>query len=56
MPDIKENIKWELIKMIEVELHNLDIRKLYISYKDEFYHIACEETFLNKLRDFVNSI
>lgn len=54
--EIKENIKWELIKMIEVELHNLDMRKLYISSKDEFYHIACEETFLNKLRDFVNSI
>lgn len=54
--EIKENIKAELLKRIDVELVNLDMRKLYISSKDELYHITCEETFLNKLRDFVKSI
>lgn len=54
--EIKENIKWELLKMIEVELSNIEMRKLYVICRDELYHIACEKTFLDKLKDFVKSI
>ena len=54
--EIKENIKAELLKMIEVELEHIEARELYVFCRDELYHIACERIFLNKLKDFVNSI
>ena len=56
MPDIKENIREELLKKIEEEFENLNMRRLYASSKDELYQLICEENFLSKLKKFAESI
>lgn len=56
MPDIKGNIKEELLKLIEDEFNKLEMRRLYIMSKDETYQLLCEENFLNKLKKFAESI
>ena len=56
MPDIKENIKLELLKMIEREKYCIFCRKLTASSSEENYQIQAEEHFIEKLERFVESI
>lgn len=56
MPDIKENIKLELLKMIEDERTNIYYRRVNASYLEENYQIQAEEKFIEKLERFVKSI
>ena len=56
MPDIKENIKQELLKMIEEERNNIYYRRVNASYLEENYQIQAEENFINRLERFVKSI
>ena len=52
---IKDNIKEELISIINIESHYLKGRKLCAD-GDELYQIRCEENFIEKLRKFAESI
>ena len=56
MPDIKENIKLELLKMIEDEKKLIHYRRVNTSYSEENYQIQAEENFIEKLERFVKSI
>ena len=56
MPTIKENIKLELLKMIEDEKSNIYYRKLNATYLEENYQIQAEENFIEKLERFAKSI
>lgn len=56
MPSIKDNIKEELLKMIEEEKYNIYTRKVISESQEEFYHIKAEENFIKKLERFVKSI
>ena len=56
MPDIKENIKQELLKMIEEERNNIYYRRVNANYLEENYQIQAEENFINRLERFVKSI
>ena len=56
MPDIKENIKLELLKMIAQERENIYYRRVNTNYLEENYQIQAEENFINRLERFVKSI
>ena len=56
MPDIKENIKIELLKMIEEDRKNLYYRRVNANYLEENYQIQAEENFIERLERFVKSI
>ena len=56
MASIKENIKQELLKMIEEEKKAIYYRRVYASYSEENYQIQAEENFIEKLERFVKSI
>ena len=56
MPDIKENIKLELLKMIEEERKNIYYRRVNANYLEENYQIQAEENFIERLERFVKSI
>ena len=56
MPDIKENIKQELLKMIEEEKKLIYYRRVNTSYSEENYQIQAEENFIEELERFVKSI
>lgn len=56
MPDIKENIKQELLKMIEDERTNVYHRRIISESLAEGYQITAEENFLDRLERFANSI
>lgn len=56
MPDIKENIKLELLKMIEDEKKLIYYRKETAFLYEENYQIQAEENFIEKLERFVKSI
>lgn len=56
MPDIKENIKLELLKMIEEEKRLIYYRRVNASYLEENYQIQAEENFIEKLERFAKSI
>lgn len=57
MPDIKENIKEELLKMIKQE-KNLaeDRRSMDVVCCEDKYDVECELRFLEKLIKFAESI
>lgn len=56
MPDIKENIKQELLKMIEEERNNIYYRRVNASYLEENYQIQAEENFIDRIERFAKSI
>ena len=56
MPDIKENIKQELLKMIEEERNNIYYRRVNANHLEENYQIQAEENFINRLERFAKSI
>ena len=56
MPDIKENIKQELLKMIEDEKMLIYYRRVNVTYLEENYQIRAEESFIKRLERFVKSI
>ena len=56
MPDIKENIKLELLKMIEDEKRLIYYRRVNANYLEENYQIQAEENFIERLERFVKSI
>ena len=59
MPSIKENIKNELLSLIETEKSNIEKRWNVlgsIADSGEFYQIQCEENFIKKLERFAKSI
>ena len=56
MPDIKENIKLELLKMIEEEKSNIYHRRLNATYLEENYQIQAEKNFIERLERFAKSI
>ena len=56
MPDIKENIKLELLKMIEEEKRLIYYRRVNATYLEENYQIQAEENFIEKLERFAKSI
>ena len=56
MPDIKENIKQELLKMIEQEKSALYYRRITADMCEEHYQITAEENFIKRLERFVKSI
>ena len=56
MPDIKENIKQELLKMIEQEKTAIYYRRVTADMLEEHYQISAEENFIKRLERFVNSL
>ena len=56
MPDIKENITLELLKMIEDEKRLIYYRRVNATYLEENYQIRAEESFIERLERFANSI
>ena len=56
MPDIKENIKQELLKMIDEERKNIYYRRITADSLGEGYQITAEENFIERLERFVKSI
>ena len=56
MPDIKENIKQELLKMIEEEKKAIYYHRIISDSLEEGYQITSEENFIKKLERFVKSI
>lgn len=56
MPDIKENIKQELLKMIEEEKKAIYYRRIISDSLEEGYQITSEENFIEKLERFAKSI
>ena len=56
MPSIKENIKQELLKMIEEEKKAIYYRKIISDTLEEGFQITSEENFIEKLERFVKSI
>ena len=56
MPDIKENIKQELLKMIEEEKKAIYYRRVISESLEEGYQISSEENFIKRLERFVKSI
>ena len=56
MPDIKENIKQELLKMIEEEKKAIYYRRIISESLQEGYQISSEENFIKRLERFVKSI
>lgn len=56
MPDIKENIKLELLTMIEEERKNIYYRRVNASYLEENYQIQAEENFIDRIERFAKSI
>ena len=56
MPDIKENIKQELLKMIEDEKRLIYYRRVNANYLEENYQIRAEENFIERLERFAKSI
>ena len=56
MPDIKENIKQEILKMIENERKAIYYRRITADSLEEGYQITSEENFINRLERFVKSI
>ena len=53
---IIENIKAELLKMINIEKGNIVERRRAVMVSEEYYQIIGEENFLNRLEEFVESI
>ena len=56
MPDIKENIKQELLKMIEEEKKAIYYCRIISESLEESYQITSEENFIKRLERFVKSI
>ena len=56
MPDIKENIKQELLRMIEEERKAIYYRRITADSLEEGYQITAEENFIERLERFVKSI
>ena len=56
MAAIKDNIKLELLKMIEEERKNIYYRRVNANYLEENYQIQAEENFIEKLERFAKSI
>ena len=56
MPDIKENIKQELLKMIEEEKKAIYYRRVISESLEESHQITSEENFIKRLERFVKSI
>ena len=56
MPTIKENIKQQLLILIEQERNLIYYRRLNANYLEEHYQIRAEENFIDKLERFVKSI
>lgn len=56
MPDIKENIKQELLNLIYQEEEVLMQRQALCDTPQEAYQCTCERNFLNKLKKFGESI
>ena len=56
MADIKENIKQELLKMIEEEKKAIYYRRIISDTMEEGYQITSEENFIKKLERFAKSI
>lgn len=56
MADIKENIKQELLKMIEEEKKAIYYRRIISDTIEEGYQITSEENFIKKLEKFAKSI
>ena len=56
MADIKENIKQELLRMIEEERTATYYRRITADSLEEGYQIQAEENFINRLERFVESI
>ena len=57
MPDIKENIKEELLKMIKQEMKSAeDRRTMNMVCCEDKYDVECELRFLEKLKNFAESI
>ena len=50
---IKDNIKEELLKMIDEERKNIDNR---LKINGDVFELMCEDKFLDKLKTFVNSL
>ena len=53
---IKENIKQELLHLIDLERQTICARRNYVVDMSEHYQRVCEENFLDKLENFANSI
>lgn len=56
MPDIKENIKQELTKLIEQEKNALYYRRMLADKLEEHYQLSAEENFIKRLERFIESI
>ena len=56
MASIKENIKQELLKMIEEEKTAIYYRRITADSLEEGYQITAEENFIERLERFVKSI
>jgi flagellar biosynthesis/type III secretory pathway chaperone len=56
MPDIKENIKQELTKLVEQEKNALYYRRIIADKLEEHYQITAEESFIKRLERFIKSI
>ena len=56
MASIKDNIKEELLRMIEEEKKNIYYRRINASYLEENYQIQAEENFIDRIERFANSI
>ena len=56
MPDIKENIKQELLRMLEEERTAIYYRRITADSLEEGYQISAEENFITRLERFVKSI
>ena len=56
MASIKDNIKEELLKLIYQEEENLILRQALCDTPQEAYQCTCERNFLNKLKQFGESL
>lgn len=56
MASIKDNIKNELMKLIYQEEDNLMQRQALCDSAQEAYQCTCERNFLNKLKQFGESL
>lgn len=56
MASIKDNIKQELLRMIEEERKAIYYRKIISDTLEEGFQITSEENFIEKLERFVKSI
>ena len=56
MASIKDNIKEELLKLVYEEEGNLMQRQALCDSPQEAYQCTCERNFLNKLKQFGESL